>query len=232
MLERGKFIVFDGVDNSGKTTVAKIIWDMLEKEYGISASLTHHPGSTPVGKEIRQLLKHSPHDINPNAQALLFAADNSMFMNQILKPNLVEGKWVLGDRNNFVSSLAYQIASGCSWDELDKIHSATAQTDKIDLLFIFRCRWDESQRRRALKGDDTPDRYEDSGREYFEKLVNCYDRIVEEQSERLAKFVKFTGGRINCYYIDANRPLDQVLANVKEIIVKRFPELQALRSSN
>lgn len=217
MLDRGKFIVFDGVDNSGKTTVAKIIQEWLN-ERGISSKLTRHPGSTPVGKDIRNLLKHSPHPINPNAQALLFAADNSMFMSQVLEPALNAGEWVLGDRNNFISSLAYQIASGCSWEELDKVHDATAQTSKIDLLFIFRCNWGESQRRRLLKGIDAPDRYEDGGREYFEKLVNCYDRIVEEQPQRLSKFVKFSDGRMNCYYIDANRSLDDVVADIKHLI--------------
>jgi len=224
MSERGKFIVFDGVDNSGKTTVAKIISDWLESSK-VANELTHHPGSTPAGKDIRELLKHSPHTINPNAQALLFAADNSMFMNQILQPALDSGKWILGDRNNFISSLAYQIASGCSFEELDKVHAATSQTDKIDVLFIFRCGWAESQRRRELKGEEAPDRYEDGGKEYFEKLTNCYDRIIAEQPQRLSKFVKFSDDRMNVVYIDASKPLKDVVADVKNSIMAYAPEL-------
>ena len=147
----GKFIVFEGVDNSGKTTVATQISDWLLNSEQINTLITKHPGSTPVGQEIRTILKHSEHPINPTAQALLFAADNSMFINQILKPNINNGTWVIGDRNNFISSLAYQIASGCSWDELDKVHDATGQIIKIDLLIIFYCGWKESQRRKKLK---------------------------------------------------------------------------------
>jgi dTMP kinase len=215
----GKFIVFEGIDNSGKTTVSKAVAEWLRDEYGITTVATRHPGSTPVGQEIRTLLKTSPHPINPNAQALLFAADNSMFMHQILEPALAEGNWVIGDRNNFISSLAYQIASGCSWDELDMVHAATKQIAKIDLLLVFRCPWEESQRRRTLKGEAGPDRYEDAGREYFEKLLSCYDQLFETQEGRLSKFVETgRGSSLNCRYVDASKSLEEVVSTVKSLI--------------
>ena len=138
----GKHIVLEGVDNSGKTTISQIISTWLQENYQIKTTIASHPGSTPVGQEIRKILKHSPHPINPNAQALLFAADNSMFMSQILKPSFEQGTWVISDRNNFISSLAYQIASGCTFDELDRVHEATPQLAKIDLLLIFRCTYE------------------------------------------------------------------------------------------
>lgn len=215
----GKFIVFEGIDNSGKTTVSKAITGWLQDEFSIHTITTRHPGSTPVGQEIRKLLKSSPHPINPNAQALLFAADNSMFMHQILEPSLAEGTWVIGDRNNFISSLAYQIASGCSWDELDMVHAATKQIAKIDLLLVFRCNWEESQRRRNLKGETGRDRYEDAGKEYFEKLLSCYDKLLETQSARLSKFVEIgENSALNCRYIDASQPLEKVISDVKFLI--------------
>jgi thymidylate kinase len=140
-------------------------------------------------------------------------------MHEILEPALAEGTWVIGDRNNFISSLAYQIASGCSWDELDMVHAATKQTAKIDLLLVFRCSWEESQRRRELKGEIGPDRYEDAGREYFEKLLDCYNELFETQEGRLSKFVE-TGkcSSLNCRYVDASQSLEEVVANVKDLI--------------
>lgn len=215
----GKFIVLEGIDNSGKTTVSKEITKWLKTEYDINALTTRHPGSTPVGQEIRKLLKSSPHPINANAQALLFAADNSMFMHQILEPALARGDWVIGDRNNFISSLAYQIASGCSWQELDLVHAATSKIAKIDLLLVFRCSWEESQRRRTLKGLKEPDRYEDAGKQYFEKLLSCYDQLLETQELRLSKFVERGKNQaLNCRYIDANQPLVMVIKSVKSYI--------------
>lgn len=220
----GKFIVFEGIDNSGKTTVSEQITAWLKEIHQIETLVTKHPGSTPIGQEIRGILKHSPHPINANAQALLFAADNSIFMEQILKPRLDEGKWVIGDRNNFISSLAYQIASGCSWDELDLVHQATKQLARIDLLLIFTCDYEESQRRRALKGLNEPDRYEDAGREYFDKLANCYNSLLETQESRLRRFVKedpttsIFKDDVNAAYVDATLPLEEVVATVKDII--------------
>jgi len=208
---KGRFIVFEGVDNTGKTTISKIIVDWLKKEYNIDTIFTRHPGSTEVGKQLRQILKHSPHPINANAQALMFAADNSMFMHQILKPSLNEGKWVIGDRNNFISSMAYQISSGCSIHELDKVHNATLQTAKIDLLFIFKCGWEESRRRKIIDKNETskPDRYEDAGKEYFNNLTKCYDRIISDHA-RLSKFVQFPIITIN-----AEESISAVLTKVK-----------------
>jgi len=222
----GKFIVFEGVDNSGKTTVATKVTEVL-KSRGIDSVFTRHPGSTGIGQEIRQILKHHPDPINANAQALLFAADNSLFMNQILKPNLDKGNWVIGDRNNFVSSMAYQIASGCDWDELDAVHAATKQTAKIDLLLVFQCTWEESRRRKALAMDEAPDRYEDAGREFFDKLAGCYNEILSNQQDRLKKFVKMercSSGqdryltRVNARYIDATQSVDSVVAAVLDAI--------------
>lgn len=210
----GRFIVFEGIDNSGKTTVASSIKEWLLTERRLNAILTKHPGSTPIGFEVRKLLKHSPHEINPNAQALLFAADNSLFIHQILLPTLQGGSWVIGDRNNFVSSIAYQIASGCSFDELDRVHAATEfpSEAKIDVLFIFKCSWEETQKRRQQKGVQPVDRYEDQGRVYFNKLVNCYEQIVETQSSRLSKFVRDLN---QVHYIDANQPLTEVITEVR-----------------
>jgi len=224
----GKFIVFEGIDNSGKTTVSKKITEWLKNDHNTKTIVTRHPGSTPIGQEIREILKHSPHPINSNAQALLFAADNSIFMDQVLKPNLDIGTWVIGDRNNFVSSLAYQIASGCSWDELDAVHDATQQTAKIDLLLIFTCDYKESQRRRALKGEEKLDRFEDAGRAYFDKLSKCYENILDTQHPRLKKFVKKRDDlpswtrQINAHYIDAMRPLEEVTKEVQELILSQL----------
>lgn len=241
----GKFIVFEGIDNSGKTTVSKAITDWLQEEYKINAVITRHPGSTPIGREIRQILKHSPHPINANAQALLFAADNSIFMDQILKPNLEKGNWVIGDRNNFISSLAYQIASGCSFDELDDVHRATKQVSQIDLLLVFHCDYDESQRRRALKGEEGIDRFEDAGKAYFDKLANCYNSLIKTQNFRLSKFVRshmrdYDNNRINragpmghqivlnAYDVDAMQPLEEVIENVKSIIREELLQSELL----
>ena len=220
-MKKGHFIVFEGIDNSGKTTVAKVIHKWLSREKKINTILTRHPGSTPIGQDIRRLLKHSPHPINPNAQALLFAADNSLFTHQLLIPSLKEGIWVIGDRDNFISSLAYQVASGCSIAELLKIHAATKRPREvmIDLLFIFHCGWEETRRRKQqdlLRNTKVGhkveiDRYEDKDRIYFNKLVDCYEHLHEQEDFDLSRYAHKNSLR----FIDVERSLDEVIEEVK-----------------
>ena len=213
-MSRGKFVVFEGIDNSGKTTIATKVRDWLETQK-IDSILTKHPGSTVVGQSLRQILKHSDHPMDANSQGLMFATDNSLFINQILKPNLEVGHWVLGDRNNFISSIAYQVASGCDPYQLDVIHQATGVSDdaRIDVLFIFQCSWENAQARKApLEG---PDRYEDQGRSYFDALTNIYDSMLVHQGKRLSKFIS---GLENVHYIDANKPAEDVFNNIKDVL--------------
>lgn len=218
-MSKGKFIVFEGLDNTGKSTVSKIVVILLDA-MGIECKLTRHPGSTEVGSELRNILKHSPHPINANAQALLFAADNSIFMDQILKPELEKGTWVIGDRNNFISSMAYQVASGCSLEELDKVHDATKMTAKMDLVLIFDCPAEERLRRRQLResidGKVQFDRFEDADLEYQRKLAECYKGVAKDT----ARLSKFMNDPSKVRIIDASRSLDEVIASVKEVIIE------------
>lgn len=217
----GKFIVFEGMDNTGKSTISELISYWLEAQ-NIPCVLTQHPGSTPVGQELRQILKHSKEKLGANAQALLFAADNSLFMENILKPNLDQDRWVIADRNNFISSLAYQIASGCSLEELDKVHNATKQTAKIDLLFILKCSWKEISRRKKVRekfnGKLKYDRFEDAPQEYINTLLSCYDLIANDH-QRLSKFLNDPSKVV---VIDVEKDFNQVMECIQNKIKSIF----------
>jgi dTMP kinase len=221
----GKFVVFEGVDNSGKTTVLELTEKWLRSQ-GKEVIATKHPGATPLGREVRRIIKHSDYEVDPNTEALVFAVDNSAFISQVLRPGLKRGAWILGDRNNFISSLAYQIASGCSFDELDRVHAAIANPPKIDLLFVLKCDWETSQERKRQKmltsNEPTKDRFEDRGKEYFDKLVDCYNQVIERHAHRLLKFVKATEtipvATPRCVYIDASQPISAVFKHVSDTI--------------
>lgn len=219
----GKFIVFEGMDNTGKSTISKLTSYWLESQ-NIPCVLTQHPGSTPVGQELRRILKHSKEELGANAQALLFAADNSLFMEHILKPNLDQNKWVISDRNNFISSLAYQIASGCSLEELDKVHDATKQTAQIDLLFILKCSWEEISRRKKVRekfeGKPEYDRFEDAPQEYINTLLKCYDQIANDH-QRLSKFLTNPS---NVIIVDVEQDIGQVMDCIQDSIRSIFPQ--------
>lgn len=101
---KSTFIVIEGIDGVGKSTLAKNLATMLSPEYNVL--LTREPGGSTLGKEIRKILQESA-NLDPRAQFLLFAADRAQHIAEIIKPALSEGNIVISDR--FIdSSIAYQ----------------------------------------------------------------------------------------------------------------------------
>lgn len=186
----GRFIVLEGVDASGKSTQARRLVDWLVGR-GIDAIYTRHPGSTAIGAELRGLT--AGRELDANTKALLFAADNSAFITQILRPRLEVGTWIVSDRNNFVSSLAYQVADGCPLEQLDRVHDATAfRPPKIDLLLILCAKPETIAARRCERALAVKDVYEErmATQKYFDKVASTYQAMAQgETFGRLPKFV-------------------------------------------
>jgi len=226
-MAKGKFIVLEGPDSTGKTTISKKLSEWLNQTAGINAVLTRHPGATPIGRELRRVLLET--EVDAHTRGLLFSADNSAFIHEILKPKLAAGSWIVCDRNNFISSLAYQIADGVPLEELDNMHSAVLRKDtpKIDLLLIFRASHENIKKRYDGRPDaEKNNKYEEkmASRAYFDKIMHAYEKIMEEHPKRLLRFVESTKSGIapvdtpRCLFIDANGSIEEVFAQVQEAV--------------
>ena len=93
----GRFITVEGPDGSGKTTAARHLAEWLEAR-GIVTVLTREPGGTPLGDEIRRLVLHLrdvSDDLDPRADALLFAAGSAQHVARLIRPALERGAWVV-----------------------------------------------------------------------------------------------------------------------------------------
>src|SRR3989344_3300721 len=86
MKKRDKFIVFEGGEGSGKTTVARFILQTLEN-LGLKTLLTHEPGGTKLGTDIRKILLYEE-SIHPRTELLLFLADRAEHVERTIKPAL------------------------------------------------------------------------------------------------------------------------------------------------
>jgi dTMP kinase len=103
----GIFIAFEGGEGTGKSTQSKLLAQWLEQE-GETVVLSREPGGTDLGKELRQiLLGHETGEINPRAEAMLYAADRAHHVGSVIRPALSRGEVVITDRY-FDSSIAYQ----------------------------------------------------------------------------------------------------------------------------
>lgn len=102
----GVFLVFEGLDGSGKTTQLELLAARLRKR-GHQVLTTREPGGSPVGARLREIVLHYPGQLDERCEALLFAADRAHHVATVIKPALAAGKIVLCDRY-LASSVAYQ----------------------------------------------------------------------------------------------------------------------------
>jgi len=106
MGQPGFLIAFEGVEGAGKSTQLDLLRYELERR-GHEVVVTREPGGTPVGERVRAVLLDPAVELDPRAEALLFAAARAQLVEQVIRPALERGAVVLCDRY-LDSSLAYQ----------------------------------------------------------------------------------------------------------------------------
>lgn len=103
----GRFITFEGVEGSGKTTQIRLAGEFLRAR-GLAVVTTQEPGGTPLGERIREILLNSGGvDISGEAELLLFAAARAQHADTVIRPALEQGRVVLCDRFSD-ATIAYQ----------------------------------------------------------------------------------------------------------------------------
>lgn len=128
------FIVFEGLDGSGKSTQAKLLKDYLEKKKKISVVLVKEPtDQPPVGDLIRSILRKKI-SVSPTAFQLIFCADRAEQLERVVKPALTRGQWVISDRY-FYSTIAYG-SLDLETDWLLKINECFLKPDIVFLLKV------------------------------------------------------------------------------------------------
>tara|TARA_B100000965_G_scaffold260482_1_gene219645 strand:+ start:1125 stop:1769 length:645 start_codon:yes stop_codon:yes gene_type:complete len=179
---KGKFIVIEGIDGSGKTTQINQLSKWLNEANLIPENnelvVTREPGGTQLGQSIRSLLLDTSRENPPDSitELLLYAADRSQHVNEIIRPSLKKGDWVISDR--FCgSTLAYQ-GFGRKLDIklIKDLENIATQGVSPDITFFLDIPVDESIKRRISKQDD---RIEKEGREFLYNVSLGFKTLSE-----------------------------------------------------
>lgn len=137
---KGRFIVFEGIDGSGKTTQAKALVDWLPTSGllppGKKAILTREPGATMIGQAIREMVLDGKTELAPIAELLLFAADRAQHIETVIKPALDRGDWVVCDRFTG-STVAYQGYGNRLGEVAGDVSNISAMGVKPDLVLLL-----------------------------------------------------------------------------------------------
>ena len=199
---KGKYIVFEGMDGSGKSTCIKEMGEWLKKEFEINSIVTKEPGCTPIGKKIRDIiLYNTASDIMTDI--LLFMADRVENKYRTLIPNLEQGNLILCDRN-FYSSIVYQGYMNNNFDMVYNLHKKCDLLFEPDVLFIFDLD-PELGMSRTGKGD----KFEVMDKEYFSKVRSHY----------LNDIPKLVSDDCKIFVIDTSVEQSKVFEQVKEILL-------------
>ena len=208
---RGHFITLEGPEGSGKTTAARHLAALLRSR-GIPTVLTQEPGGTPLGDEIRRLVLHMrgmSDDLDPRADALLYAAGRAQHVARVIRPALERGEWVVCARY-IDSSLAYQGAGyGNDLVELRRLQDFATGGLRPDLTLLLDVPVDvglERTRRRAEWN-----RFEDTEEvAFFETVRNAYLRFADQEPHRFR-------------VVDGSGSVEDADASIRDIVEPLLP---------
>jgi len=199
MTKLGQFIVVEGLEGAGKSTVIKAIQRELEA-HGHELKLTREPGGTPMAEAIRDCVKHDWQDeiVTEQTELLLMYAARSQLIENIIKPALANGIWVLGDRHDW-SSLAYQGGGRqVNLAHLNAIRELTLDGFTANLTIYLDINPKVGLSRAAARGE--LDRIEQSGLAFFERARETYLNLVKNSDSAIL--------------IDAEQSIDKVREDV------------------
>ena len=188
----GRFVTFEGGEGSGKSTQIKMLAERLNGAR-LPTIVTREPGGSPGAEIIRHLvLSGMGKLLGPETESLLFAAARDDHVNQVIRPALEQGTWVLCDRFTD-STRVYQGKLGKVDPRLLRAMERVTIGDlKPDLTFILDLPVAVGlQRAIKRRGAAVADRFEEEGLGFHEKLREAYRQIATDDPKR-------------CVLIDAN----------------------------
>ena len=195
-----KFITFEGMDGAGKSTHLAWFADQL-RQRGLDVIVTREPGGTPLGEQLREMLLNQA--MSMGTEALLMFAARMEHIEQLIRPALQAGKWVISDRFSD-ASFAYQGAGrGMDWDKLTQLEQWVHADLQPDLTLFFDVPVEVARER--LSNNASLDRFEQEQSDFFERVRGGYHQRVRQNPQRYA-------------VIDAAQSMAEVKRQLEEIV--------------
>lgn len=178
----GQFITIEGIECVGKSTNAKFIENTLNKK-GYKTLVTREPGGSGVGEKIRNILLFENKDtLSPMTELLLLFAAREKHINEIIKPALQQGTWVICDRFTD-ASFAYQgFGRELGFDKVNALKSLIQKDFEPELTILLDAPLDIITSRRKLNPND---RFESEDKAFFERVRNGYLELANIFDERV-----------------------------------------------
>ncbi|AKC32129.1 dTMP kinase [Candidatus Pantoea carbekii] len=180
---KNQFIVIEGIEGAGKTTAHEAVIAILH-EHGINNLIvTREPGGTPLSEKLRILIKHGVdgETVTDKAELLMLYAARVQLLENVIKPALSRGDWVIGDRHD-LSSLAYQVGGrGLDIKLVNTLRNMVLGDFRPDLTLYLDVKPEISLQRILTRSK--LDRIEQESLCFFERVRNYYLSLVSGDSK-------------------------------------------------
>lgn len=205
---QAKFIVIEGLEGAGKSTAVSTVIEWLA-EQGISDVITtREPGGTPLAEKMRAIFKEDSKDdpLTDPAELMLIYAARSQLVENVIKPALVKGQWVVGDRHD-LSTLAYQGGGrGFDLDTLTTLKQITIGAFKPDLTLLLDIAPEQGLQRAKKRGE--LDRIEVQEMSFFKRVDQVYQDYTASDESIIA--------------VDAGQELANVKAQIRATLAQQL----------
>jgi dTMP kinase len=244
----GKWITIEGPDGCGKSTQIQNILTWM-KEHGHHASVHRSPGSTPLGTELRTLMKNRK-DLSMHMLTIqtMMMADLMEMIEQIVKPKCAQGHYVIADRTNLISGIAYGLAGNLTMSEIISLHALPLHLQPPPLYVIVLLGEPERLKERQhgdieVQNDGTvvekACRFQDMGGEFHRRVYENYYMIINQMPwllsnrrviyDHLSKFIPIWNkekyqntnfSKLAIWQVDATGSVEEVGRKISEIVAQ------------
>jgi len=201
-MERGRFVTIEGIEGVGKSTQMRRLVERIEAS-GRTVLETREPGGTPMAEQIRRVvLGHADESIPPIAELLLMFAARSILVDNVIRPALERGTWVVSDR--FVdASRAYQGGGrGIPAERIEQLADWVLDDLRPDATVLLDAPVATGMARTGSRGD--PDRLDVEKAEFYGRVRDTYLDLAAAEQDRF-------------HVVDASGSIEEVSASIDEI---------------
>ncbi|MCW2485531.1 dTMP kinase [Candidatus Symbiopectobacterium sp. NZEC127] len=201
-----KFIVIEGLEGAGKTSAQNTVLTTLRAHGVQDVVFTREPGGTPLAERLRDLIKQGADDeiITDKAELLMLYAARVQLVENVIKPALARGSWVIGDRHD-LSSQAYQ-GGGRGMDQqlMQSLRDTVLGTFRPDLTLYLDIPPEQGLARARQRG--ALDRIEQESLDFFARTRARYQALAAADATIVT--------------VDASQSLDKVSADIEAALVQ------------
>lgn len=199
------FIVIEGLEGAGKTTARDVVVNTLREQGIEDIQFTREPGGTPLAEKLRDLIKQGieGEQLTDKAEVLMLYAARVQLVENVIKPALARGAWVVGDRHD-LSSQAYQ-GGGRGIDSrlMTSLRDTVLGDFRPDLTLYLDLSPEIGLQRARARGE--LDRIEQESLAFFQRTRERYLSLAAEDE--------------SIKTIDASQTLEQVSASIRQTLI-------------